>query len=189
MDNGIFVDTKDYAVFAAKVKNADKAIYKAMRKAINDETKKVVREVRQAALNLPSSGAAEADTYSAKKMGAFGVGLRTALAASVESKIISRASKNLFGVRIRVSGTRFRELSGTYKGNKPRRPRKLPRYVEGLGRKFQRWRHPVYGDRETWVQQSAKPFLMPTANKHRLAVREAVRQAFKEAARQVGFTK
>lgn len=41
----------------------------------------------------------------------------------------------------------------------------LPRYLDGELRGWRRWRHPVFGDRETWVQQTGSPWFFATVRK------------------------
>lgn len=54
------------------------------------------------------------------------------------------------GVRVRTDGRKM-----------PSGMKSLPRLVEGLGHKVDRrpgrWRHPVFGDRDTWVSQRPRP--------------------------------
>jgi hypothetical protein len=41
----------------------------------------------------------------------------------------------------------------------------LPRYLDGELRGWRRWRHPVFGDTETWVQQAGSPWFFTTIRK------------------------
>ena len=54
-----------------------------------------------------------------------------------------RTSGKLAGVRLRVDGRKM-----------PSGAKSLPAYVEGYKRP---WRHPVYGNRNVWVSQPARP--------------------------------
>ncbi|WP_017585483.1 HK97 gp10 family phage protein [Nocardiopsis ganjiahuensis] len=51
------------------------------------------------------------------------------------------------------------------------------------------FRHPVHGNRNVWVEQSTRPFLVPAADMHGRRVVEAVNQAVDEAARAAGYGK
>jgi hypothetical protein len=58
------------------------------------------------------------------------------------SRIEVRTSGRMAGARLRVDGRKM-----------PDQMKSLPAMWEGLTR----WRHPVFGDRETWVQQDSHP--------------------------------
>lgn len=180
----ILIDTDEFQEFWREVRQVDLELSKQLRRALTRTARRVTLDVRAAALAIPSNGGT-GKRYNHRKMKHFRVGFRTGLAASVEQKVML-TQRGAFGIRIRVSGTKFHELTG--------KPRKLPRYMEGLGRNFQRWRHPVFipyeelpGPPGSWVDQKAHPFLIPTANEHRNEVERAVEYAFKTAARAVGF--
>lgn len=49
------------------------------------------------------------------------------------------------------------------------------------------FRHPVFGNRSNWVEQSARPFLLPAVEEHREAFYEAAGAAIDEAAEQTGW--
>jgi hypothetical protein len=85
-------------------------------------------------------------------------------------------------VRIRTSFRTDREQVSVDAGGK-NAPHARP--YEGLGRNP--FRHPVYGNREVWVPQAARPFLMPAARAHRATVDGLLQAAFAEAAQGIGF--
>jgi hypothetical protein len=59
------------------------------------------------------------------------------------------------------------------------------RVYEGLsGMTF---RHPVFGNRDVWRAQRARPFLLPAVRAHRDEVRKAVTDVVDQVARQHGF--
>ncbi|MGH3097896.1 MAG: HK97 gp10 family phage protein [Streptosporangiales bacterium] len=60
------------------------------------------------------------------------------------------------------------------------------RPFENLG-KPGTFRHPVFGDREVWVNQKARPFLFPAVEAAGPHVREVVSDAISDAARLHGF--
>jgi hypothetical protein len=68
------------------------------------------------------------------------------------------------GVRVRSDGRKM-----------PDHMKALPGYAEGIRRRP--WRHPVGGDRETWVTQQPFPRFYEAAQPDELAVRRAVNQA------------
>lgn len=56
------------------------------------------------------------------------------------------------------------------------------------GRTGATFRHPVFGDRDVWVTQSARPFLRPALASHRGDVVRAAEQAIQTAFRRAGIT-
>jgi hypothetical protein len=67
--------------------------------------------------------------------------LRVLLAKATRTEV--RTSGRQAGARVRVDGRKM-----------PNRMKSLPAYREGYKRP---WRHPVYGRRESWVAQPARP--------------------------------
>lgn len=87
-----------------------------------------------------------------------GGSLRGQLARATQMSV--RTGGRRAGVRIGVSGKRM-----------PEGMRSLPRYVEGTK---PRWRHPVFGDRDVWVDQEAWPTATPVVERHEHEVVAAV---------------
>lgn len=50
-----------------------------------------------------------------------------------------------------------------------------------------RFRHPVFGDRDAWVTQAARPFLFPAARATRDRVAAEIDQAVEQALRRTGW--
>lgn len=50
------------------------------------------------------------------------------------------------------------------------------------------FRHPVFGDRDTWVEQETRPFLAPAVDLHARRVVDGVNRAVTDAAATAGFT-
>lgn len=48
-------------------------------------------------------------------------------------------------------------------------------------------RHPVFGNRDVWVDQPARPFLRPAVEAHRDAAVQAVEEALFDAIKEAGF--
>lgn len=61
----------------------------------------------------------------------------------------------------------------------------LPRYLDGELQGWRRWRHPVFGDRETWVQQTGSPWFFVTVRKASGRIEAAVRKAMDDVARDI----
>lgn len=170
-------DPKDYGRFARAVKDVDEQVAKALRKRMGAAAKPITEEVRKAALNLPS----QQGQVERAARGEHGVGLRQGMAMAVEQKIRT-SGKNGLHIRIRISGTKFNEKTG--------KPKKLPRYVEGFGRKP--WRHPVFAEKGktngswqgAWVVQKSTPFLVKTVLPHKKEMQKAVYDSFVDALKQ-----
>jgi hypothetical protein len=60
------------------------------------------------------------------------------------------------------------------------------RPLEGI-RGNAEFRHPVFGDRDTWVTQSTRPYLVPAVDMHGRRVVEAVNRAVTDAANAAGY--
>lgn len=174
MRDGVEVDTSQYYDFFMKTRDADRITHEGLREEINLVGGNVRDAVRLAALAIPAKGGEANSTFKRGRKR----GLRQGIAAATETKIISR-KKSGFALRVRVSGTKFNKATG--------KPPKLPRYVEGLGRRFKDWRHPVYGNYENWVTQEQHPFLLPTALLYKEETERAVWFAFQRALRRSGF--
>lgn len=61
------------------------------------------------------------------------------------------------------------------------------RPYENLGRPGT-FRHMVFGHRDRWVTEPARPFFFPAVQRHRGNVRKATLTAIQDAARQNGYT-
>jgi hypothetical protein len=168
---GIFLDSKELSAFAANLKESDPIASKQMRRTIRKLANPLVGDVRSAALRLPSSNGDAGDNW---KQQHFHVSLRQGLAAAVKLQV--SYGKKGFSARIRVSGTDFMAATGKY--------RKLPRYVEGMGRKP--WRHPVYATKGAtngkwqgaWTEQKPTPFLIKTVSAQKDKLRAEIAEVF-----------
>lgn len=60
------------------------------------------------------------------------------------------------------------------------------RAFEGLGQGGT-FRHPVYGDRDTWVTQKTRPFMFPAARGRARDAEQAVHHIYEQVARECGF--
>lgn len=149
------LDSKDLKTLAKAFKGV--ADGKALRKELTDGMRGVLRpmvpEVRAAFKASPSEGHG-----SASKARQAAPDLRGLLAKAtrIEVKLTGRAA----GARIRVDG------------------RRMPSGLRGIPKAWEheagaRWRHPVFGRRDTWVQQRPRPlFYRIVAPKAERAARE-----------------
>jgi hypothetical protein len=135
---------------------AGQADGKQLRQEFNREVRDVLRpvvdEVKTAYRAAPSQQG------SARRRGGS---LRGALAKAATMQV--RTTGKQAGVSVGVRGKRM-----------PSGMRSLPRYVEATK---PRWRHPVYGDRDVWVDQAAWPTATPVVEAHEPRVVAAVNRA------------
>lgn len=151
MAEDIKIDADEFKEYYRAISKIDVELGKEMGKRMRQLAKPIVEEVRQAVLGLPSKG--EVGNTRATK--GKTLGLRATIAASTKADI----NKNGRGaaVHIRVSKSKMLAIGG--------RPVSVAYYLEG--RPKRPWRHPVFGNRENWVEQSARPFLGKTIYPHK----------------------
>jgi hypothetical protein len=158
------VDTKDLKAVVQALKQVEdgKEIRKQLSRELREVARPLVPKVRQAWQSAPSMqgpGRGQPD-------------LRVLLAKATRSQV--RLSGKEAGVLIRTDGRKM-----------PSGMRALPGYAEGIRRR--RWRHPVYGNQSTWVEQ--RPFprfyqaVQPDEEAARRACLAAVDRAFDKVRR------
>jgi hypothetical protein len=132
-------DTGDLKAAAKALKQAanGKELGKQLRRELREVAKPMVPKVRAAWLAAPSQGHG---TSTRARRGQPSLRRLLAKATRVE---VRTAGKHA-GVRVRTDGRRM-----------PSGMKALPGYAEGIRRRP--WRHPVFGDRETWVDQQPFP--------------------------------
>jgi hypothetical protein len=123
----------------------DKELKKKFRRELRKAAAPLVPKVRASIRSIPSKQA-----YSP-------AGLRGALskATRLEVKTVGKQA----GVAIRVDGRKM-----------PAHMKSLPSMVEGK----KRWRHPVYGNRNNWVNQPSEPYFYRVVRAAGPAARRAV---------------
>lgn len=89
----------------------------------------------------------------------------------VAIQVSARLSKKRQGFAIRVS--------------RKKAPHARP--LEGIGTRGTTFRHPSFGNREVWVEQPERPFVMPAVKQHRTKALDAVARAIEESARKYGW--
>lgn len=132
----------------------DKELKKRFRKELRKAAAPLVPKVRASIRSIPA------------KRGYSAAGLRGRMsrATRLEVKTTGRNA----GVAIRVDGRKM-----------PSGQKRLPALMEGEGvqrgrRVDTRWRHPVFGNREVWVQQDSHPYFFPVVGMAGPASRRAV---------------
>lgn len=130
-------------------------------------TKKLRRNLRAAA--QPMVPAVRASIMQIPTKGEKSTGLRRQMAKAtrLELRTVGRQA----GIAIRVDGRKMPSRRGT-----------LPSYMEGTRK---RWRHPVYGNRNNWVQQSPHPYFYNVVRNLGPKSRAAIQQALAEATREI----
>ena len=162
----IDIDSAEFAKLVKEVANVEPEFRKSVRKMLKEKADPIVNEVKQAVLSIPSE---KGEAQTGRKKRGENQGLRASVAGAVVAEI--NPTKRGAIAKIRVSTTKFMSASG--------RPRTLPYYLEG--RRKRAWRHPVFGDREVWVNQKPHPFLGVTVVPHKQEFATAVVQALDEA--------
>jgi hypothetical protein len=134
----------------------NKEIKKRFTKELRAAVKPLVPVVRNSIRSIPSGRA-----YSP-------TGLRGNLARATKLEV--RTAGRQAGVAIRVDG---RKMPTHMKG--------LPKAVEGT----KRWRHPVFGHREVWVNQKPKPYFFHVVRPLGPASRKAVNRVLDGISRDI----
>lgn len=136
----------------------DKAVLKKFRKELRTASRPLVPLVRASIRRIPSSR-----PYSA-------AGLRGQLSKATTLQV--KTAGKQASVVLRVDGRKM-----------PSGMRSLQSYMEGE-RPYNRWRHPVFGNRDVWVQQPPNPYfykVMKVAGpRARLAVNRVMDQVTRD---------
>lgn len=123
----------------------DKELKKRFRKELRAAAAPLVPRVRASIRSIPSNRGYSPD------------GLRAALSKAVKLEV--KTAGRQAGVAIRVDGRKM-----------PSHMKSLPSMVEGK----KRWRHPVFGHREVWVNQTSEPYFYNVVRLAGPAARRAV---------------
>lgn len=175
---------KDFLDLAKKMRAAGttgKKVRKAATQALQAAMKPVVADLQEAVRNVQTKGvhghgsrarerfdqaaearrvakaAARGKTARARRGAAVATGLRSRIAHGVKSRV--QWSGHRYGARVYV------DTSGL-----PQSQRNLPKHLN----KAEGWRHPVWGNRKNWVQQTGHPWWEPTIERHLPAMRRAL---------------
>ena len=170
------VDTRDFRELFARSSQVEPKLRTALRRRIRDAAKGVAEDVKAEALKA-GEGVGTKDGWTPRlvrtKKGTRvrmerkyaysagrgrSTGLRQNIAGAVKVGILTGNSRS--GVRITANAP----LAGAWQARRG-------------------WRHPVFGDREAWVQQKGRPdYFYGTVWDGRERVKAAVEDAMKEAA-------
>jgi hypothetical protein len=165
------LDSGDLKAVAKALKQASdgkeltKQLSRRLRGVVRDQ--QLVAKVRSAWLAAPSEGH---ETSTRARQGQPDLRALLAKATGVQVRLTGKEA----GVRVRTDGRKM-----------PSGMRALPGHAEGIRRRP--WRHPVYGDRETWRSQQPFPRFFqavePDEGAARQACQEAVDTVFQQIAR------
>ena len=139
-----------------------KEIAKRLRRELRRAARPMVPAVRAAVLATPSRG----DNARRGRDS-----LRRSIARATQLQVKTSGSRP--GVRVWINPRRM-----------PEGQHNLPAYMEGI-KPFDRWRHPVYGDENTWVTQEARPFFYRAIRPYEDGVVEAGDRVLREIAREI----
>lgn len=158
----------DYFIDSTDIKN----LAKVLRAVSPDLAKKMRRNVREAARPVIADMRSE---IGGNAMTAYGRGAHAYDGPSGAGGITAKMQRN---IRVQVSGGRVRiyvPAAGSIG--------KIAASIDA----GQSWRHPVMGNRKAWVSQtgSATGWFSDTGQRHFPQIREKVREALEETAREV----
>lgn len=153
---------------------------KKMRRNIRDAGKPVVADLRSAVMRVKVTRSSDpyqrraqeagvTSRRSTSRWGTRSTGLRARTARAIG---VSQTRK---GIRIKVSAARFGDYGVT-----------LPRYLDTeASPRWKKWRHPVFGNPEVWVEQRGQPWFFTTFSQHRERFVQAVSDAVDEMIREL----
>lgn len=141
----------------------DMKVKELFRSRLKDAAKPFVPRVRASVMAIPT------------KVDGEQTGLRARIAACAEVASWDPAPRQV-SVAVQINPHRM-----------PDRERGLPLYMEGAAEgRHDRWRHPVYGNQDVWVQQPAHPYFFQAAGGFGRAAGEAMKSALEDITRQIG---
>lgn len=171
-DIGMHVNGSDLEKLSRRLKaQADGGAQKRYRKAVLESTRPVESQLRAAArsIRVTSSRGGEVRPERGSRKRRAQEPLRARLAAAVGTRPTRK------GLRFYVDAEQVDPQYGA----------SLSRYSDGELQKWRRWRHPVFGDEETWVQQTGSPWFFTTIRKSASRVEQAIEDAMDDVARDV----
>lgn len=128
---------------------------KQLRAEIKDAGRPVLTDMRRAVMAVDVSS-----TKGGRARPSRSTNLRARTAKATKLSVTQT------GIRIRTDGKRV----------DPAYP-SLPKYLDASLGRYDRWRHPVFGNPNVWTQQKGQPWFFVTAAKHAPEFRRAVFRA------------
>ena len=157
----VHVEVDEFTELFGKLKEFAPAERKAIRKNISAAAKPVVASVRKAVLAIPVRGRKR------KWEREHPHHLRANVAKGIRLQVSDSPRSMTQGVFIRASTSKAMRDEGQ----------------SGMQRalNLERFRHPVFGDRERWVDQHSHPYFAESIRPHTEGLRTAVEAAIDEA--------
>jgi hypothetical protein len=143
-----------------------RALRKELTQSWRGVLRPIAREVQAAYRAAPSRGHGGRSLRSRNAPG-----IRASLARA--TKVEVRTAGKLAGARLRVDGRKMPARQGSVPAMWEGRPEGVP------------WRHPVYGDRETWVSQPSRPTFYRITHGHEAAAWRAADDALGDVGRKL----
>lgn len=134
-----------------------------LRREIRSAGRPVVRDVQTAVLGVQVSSSRGGHARPDRS-----TGLRQRVAKATTIAIRQN------GIRIRVSARKV----GPY-------GEQLPKYLDASLGRYDRWRHPVFGNRSVWTQQKGEPYFGRTILRHTRDFRNAIFKAMDDVAEEI----
>jgi hypothetical protein len=158
------VQSDDLAALMRSLRRAEngRELRKQLRRDLRGAAKPAIPAIRSKVKSLPSRG-------ESKRRGR--PPLRRSVARATRLQMTAR--NNFVGVTVRVDPKKM-----------PPGMHNLPAYLEGRD-PFHRWRHPVFGDTDTWVQQRSRPYFYDTMRRFTPDAERAIAQAAESIQRQI----
>lgn len=169
----------DFRELAARLRKAGaqgKSLRSALTKKLRQEAAPLVDDLKANVRAVQSKGVAgrgeqrrtQFANRKAKRPRAKPHGLRATVARSIRSRV--QYSGKTYGLRVFVDATSL-----------PQSQRRLPAYLN----RPQGWRHPVWGHRDRWVQQTGEPWWDRAIVRHKPRLRRAVTAAVNATLKQL----
>lgn len=149
---------RDFADLQKRLKKATDGRERrlAMNKRIRGIVKPTEDDLRAAVRAVPVKGSRGGGSKARRSFAGSpaaavkrGGGLRETVARLIQTKITNSGPRQ--GIRLRLDAAKL-----------PDGQKKLPKRLDGQGR----WRHPVFGNRNVWVDQHGRPWWAPVISRH-----------------------
>jgi hypothetical protein len=149
-----------------------------LRKRITDAGRPVVQDVRQAVRDVPVKGTQGGGALQRRRAAVLKARtVRSAARAAAGRHSLRRAIASATGLRVVNRGVYIIVRASQM----PEGQETLPKHLNNP----KGWRHPVYGDRATWVHQEGHPYFDVTIRRHEVEFRRACEQAIEDVLNRV----
>jgi hypothetical protein len=157
----------------------NKVVRREAGKAIRAAAKPVVTDVKRAVMAVPSSHGSRGSSSRIRRAAHQTARFKSGKQARLRGLRATIAAST--GVQTNLSNAKPSVKIVVRRSSLPPDQRRLPSRLNRLSG----WRHPVFGNREIWVNQKGRPYFDVTIRRHTPALRRAVVRAVDRAAQQV----